>query len=124
VLGTYDDAGNALGGVAALLQVLGDDGEDAGREGHVEQAVGLGPALLELLEVLVEGVEGLILVVLSRDVCAQVAEVVQLLLDLLGGGLHVGPDATDVLVVVHLGARIADDLNVFGQELVAVLEGN
>jgi hypothetical protein len=71
----YNDASNAFGRVTALLQMLGHNGENTGREGHVENAVGLGSAGFQLLEVLVELVEGLILVVLAGDVGAQIAGV-------------------------------------------------
>lgn len=119
---TYDDAGNAPGGVAAPLQMLRDDGEDTG-EGHVEEAVGLFPPLLELLEVPVEVLEGVIAVILAGNVCAERAELVELLLDVLGGGLDVRPDPLQELFVIHLGAGISDDPDVLGQELVAVLLG-
>ena len=116
-----DDAADALGGVAAALQALRNLGEDAGGQRHVEEAVGLGLALLQLLHVLGQVDEALVVGVLARDVGAQAAEVVELLLDLLGGRLYVGPDAPEVLLVVHFRARITDDLDVIGEELVAVL---
>jgi hypothetical protein len=65
--------------------------------------------------------EGLILVVLARDVRAEAAELFQLLLKLLCWCLDVGLDALEVLVVVHLRPRISDDANVLGEEVVAVL---
>ena len=101
--------------------MLRDHCEDTGRESHIEQAVGLLEVLLQLLDVLVEAVEGLILVVLAGDVSAEAAEVVELLLGLLGGGLDVRTDSPNVLIVVHLCSSIADDLDVFREELVAVL---
>src|SRR5689334_20430259 len=50
----YNDTSNAALGVAVALQVLGDCDEDAGRESHVEDAVGLLAALLDFLHVLLE----------------------------------------------------------------------
>jgi hypothetical protein len=70
----YDDSRDALLRVAVALQVLGDCGEDAGWERHVEDPVGLVTPLLELLKVLFELDEGIVLVVLSRDVCAEATE--------------------------------------------------
>jgi hypothetical protein len=94
--------------------MLGDDGEDTGREGHVEDTVGLGAVLLNLLESLVESLERLVLVILTGFVCAELAEVLELLLNLLGRGLHVGLDPPQVLLVVHLCAGISDNLTVLG----------
>jgi hypothetical protein len=118
---TYNDAGNTLGRVAAALEVLGHDGEDAGRKRHVEETVGLRAALLEILKVLCKLVERLILVVLTGNVGAELAELVELLLNLLGGGLHVGANAAKILLVVHLRPGVADDSDIFGKELVSVL---
>lgn len=70
---------------------------------------------------LVEALERLILVVIAGDVGAQAAKVVELLLNLLGGSLHVGFDASQVLLVVHLGAGVSHDSDILGQELVSVL---
>lgn len=102
--------------------MLRDDGEDAGRESHIEDTVSLGTAGLELLEVLVEVLEGLILVILTRDVCAKLAEILELLLNLLGRGLHVRLDASEVFFMVHLRTGISDNSDIFGEKLVAVLE--
>lgn len=121
--GTYDDPRNAPGRVAASLQVLGHDCEDAGRERHVEEPVRLRLSLLEVLEVRVEVLEGIVLVVLPRNISAEGAEVIQLLLHVLGGGLDVRSDSPNVLLVVHLGSGISDDLDVLGQKLVPVLPG-
>lgn len=117
----YHNASDTLGGVAALLQMLRDNGEYARRQSHVEKAVRLRLADLQLLNMLVQALERLVLVILPRDVGAQTAEVVQLLLDLFGWRLHVGPDAANVLLVVHLGSCIADDFDIFWKKLVAVL---
>jgi hypothetical protein len=101
--------------------MLGHNGKNTGREGHVENAVCLGSAGFQLLEVLVELVEGLILVVLAGDVGAQIAEIGKLLFDLGSGCLNVGLDPPQVLVMVHLGTGISNNLDIFGEELVTVL---
>lgn len=119
---TYNNASDALGGVAASLQVLGDDCEDTRGQSHVEETMSLRATTLELLEVLVKVLEGLVLIVLAGNVCAELAEVLKLLLDLLGGGLHVRLDAPQILLMVHLGAGISDDSDILGEELVTVLE--
>lgn len=118
---THNDTGDALCGVAASLQVLRDNCEDTGGESHVEKTVCLLAPLLQVLKVLVEGEEGVVLIVLARDICAELAEVLQHLLHILCRGLDIGLDPLQVLLVVHLGSGIADDLDVLGQELVAVL---
>jgi hypothetical protein len=71
---TYNDSRNTLLRVAVALQVLRDCGEDAGWERHVKDPVGLIATLLELLKVLLKLNEGLVLVILSRNVCAEAAE--------------------------------------------------
>jgi hypothetical protein len=119
---TYDDASNAALWVAVALQVLRDCDEDAWWKRHVEYPVGLLAALFDFLEVLFQLNEGLVLVVLTRHVRAEAAEFLQLLLDLLCWGLDVGLDALEVLLVVHLCSRISDNANVFGEEVVAVLQ--
>lgn len=45
-----------------------------------------------------------------------------MLLGLLGGGLDVGLYSLEIFLVVHLRARITDNLDIFGEELVAVLQ--
>ena len=65
---TYDNAGYAAGGVTAALEMLRDYGEDAGWQGHVEESVGLRSALFKVLEVLVQLREGLVPVILPRNV--------------------------------------------------------
>ena len=119
---TYDNTRNAVLWVAVALQVLRDCDEDAGRERHVENPVGLLATLLEVLEVLLELLEGLILVILARYICAEAAELLELLLKLFCGGLDVRLDALEVLLVVHLRSCISDDANVLGEEVVAVLK--
>jgi hypothetical protein len=118
---TYNNARNAVLGIVVALQVLRHWDEDTGRESHVEYPVVLLATLLKLLQVLLELDEGLILVVLARDVRAETAELLQLLLQLLCGGLDVGLDALEVLVVVHLCSRISDNADVLGEKVVAVL---
>jgi len=119
--GTHNDARDAVSGVAVLLQVLRDGDEDGGRESHVKDSVLLLSALLELFEVPVEVDEGFVLVILTGDVGADLAEALQLLLDLSRWNLDVGSDAPDVLRVVHLRPSISDDFDVLGEELVAIL---
>lgn len=120
---TYNNTSNALGRVAAPLQVLRHNGEDTGRQCHVEQPMCLLAPLLQLLQVLVEALERLVLVVLSGDVGAKLAEVLEHLLHILSRSLDVRLDSAEVLLVVHLGSGISDDLDILGQELVAVLRG-
>jgi hypothetical protein len=115
-----NDTSNAVLGIADLLEVLRDNGEDTGRQSHVKETMGLGSTLLELLQMLVQDNEGLVLIVLTGDVGATVAELVKLLLRLLGGGLHVRLDTSEVLIVVHLGASISDDLDILREELVSI----
>lgn len=117
----YNDTGNTALWVAIALQVLRNCDEDTGRKSHIEDAVGLLAALFNLLHVLLELNERVILVVLTRDIGAEVAEFVQLLLQVLCGGLDVRLDALEVFLAVHLGARISDDADVLGKEVVSVL---
>lgn len=101
--------------------MLGDCDEDAGRQRHVEHAVVLAVVLLELLDVFPQLHEGIILVVLARDVRAEAAELVQLLFEVLGRRLDVRPDAIDEIVLAEFTARIADNLNIVREEVVPVL---
>lgn len=118
---TYNNSGDALLGIADLLQVLGNNSEDARGKSHVEQTVCLGPVFLELLQVLLELLERLILIILTGDVGADLSELLQLVLGLLGRGFHVRLDSAQVLFVVHLGTGISNDSDIFGEELVSVL---
>jgi hypothetical protein len=118
---THDNSGDTLGRIAALLQVLGDDREDARGERHVEQPVRLFPSLFQLLQVLVELLERLILVVLARNIGTEGAERLELLFDVLGRRLDVRLDAPQVFVMVHLCSGISDDFDVLWKELVSVL---
>ena len=70
---------------------------------------------------LVKLLEALILVVLSGDVGAQFAEFLELLFALLCWGLNERLDALQVFVMVHLGTRVANDLDIAREELVAIL---
>ena len=96
-------------------------GEDARGQGHVENTVILGATLLELIEVVAQALERLVLVVLSRDVGALFEKLLKLILHLLDRSLDVGLDAAMVLLIVHFGARISDDVAVLWQEIVSVL---
>lgn len=78
-------------------------------------------ALLELLHVFPQLDERLIVVILARDVCAQTAELIELLLQILRRRLDLGPDALDEILVTQFTARIADDLDIVRKEVVAVL---
>ena len=103
--------------------MLRDRDEDAGWECHVEHPVCLLPTLLELLQVFPQGDERVILIVLAGYVCAEAAELVQLLLEVLRRCLDVGFDAAKVLFVVHLRPGITDDLDILREEIVSVLCG-
>lgn len=76
MVATYNDACNTIPGVAVLLEVFRYCDENAGRQCHVEDSVLRLLALLELLHVLVEGDERFVLVILTRDVRADLGEAV------------------------------------------------
>jgi hypothetical protein len=118
---THNDASNAVLGVAVALQVLRDGDEDARRKRHVEDPVRLLATLLELLDVFPQVDEGVVLVVLARDIGAVTAEFLQLLFHILCGCLDVGLDALEVLLVVHLRPGVSDNLDILREEVVAVL---
>lgn len=118
---THDDTCHTILGVADLLEVLRNNGEDTRRERHVEQTVVLRAVRLNLLEVLLQALEGLILVILTRDVGAELCELFELLLSFFGGSLYVGLDASNVFIVVHLGTGISNNLDILGEELISVL---
>ena len=86
---TYDNTGNAVLGIAVSLQLIRNGDEDARRQSHVEDSVLFLLPLLDILKVLRKVLERFVLVILPRDVGAELAEAVQLLLDLLRGGLNV-----------------------------------
>ena len=70
----------------------------------------------------VQLLEALVFVVLTGDVRAHASKLLQLLLNLLGRSLDVGLYPLEVLLVVHLRARISDDLDIFWEKVVAVLK--
>lgn len=110
--------------VTVLLEVFGDGDKDAGRKGKIEQAVALFRLVLgfDLLEVLVEHVEGFAILVATGDIAGEVLE----LLDLCGdvrvvvGVLDVRGGAFVELVLVHLCACIPDDFDVAREEALVV----
>ncbi len=118
---THDYPRNAVAWIAEFLQMLRHGNEDARRKGHVEDAVMLRPALLKLLQVFPEVDKRLVLVVLPGHVAAEIAEIRQLLLHLLGWRLDGRLDPLEVLLTIHLGPCIADDLDALGKKLVPVL---
>ena len=118
---TYDDTSEAIPRVAVALQLLRHGNENTGGQSYIEDSVLLLLALFDLVEMLVEVDERIILVVLTGDVGAHLAEVLEELLDFFCGHLDVGLDALEVFFVVHLCPRISDNLDILGEELVAVL---
>ena len=107
-----------------LLEHLRDDDEDTGGQSHVKDAVSLFLVvlLLEFAEVLLEAlIVFVFFVFIALDVCAEAAEFVQLVLNLLCGSLDVRLDTLDELGVVHLGSCITNNLDVLGKEVVLVL---
>lgn len=118
---TYDDTGETVLGVAVALQLVGDGDENTGGQSHVEDSVLLLLALLDLIEVVVEVDERVVLVILTGDVGAELAEAVELLFDFLGRDLDVGSHTLKVFFLVHLCPGISNDLDVLGEEFVAVL---
>jgi hypothetical protein len=95
--------------------------EDAWWQSHVEDAVRLLPALFQLFQVLPQLDEGVVLVVLARYVCADADEIAQLIFHVLVRRLDVRLDPLQEFGMVHLRPRVADDLDIFGEEVVAVL---
>lgn len=107
-----------------LLEHLRDDDEDAGGQCHVEDAVSLFLVvlLLEFTKVLLEAlVVFVVFVFVALDVCAEAAELLQLVLNLLRRSLDVRLDTLDELRVVHLASCVSDNLDVLGEEVVLVL---
>ena len=84
---TDNDPSDTLIGITMFLQMFGYRDEHTGRKRHVKHAVVLLPPLFEFLQMLSKIHKRFILIVLSRNVTAEVAEVGQLLLHLLGRGL-------------------------------------
>ena len=110
----YNDSRDALFGVTVPLEVLRDGNEHARGQSHVEYPILFWPPLLNLLEVFPEVDKGLVLVILPRDICTELAKVIQLLLHLLGGRLDVRLDPFEVLCMVHFRPRISNDFDVLG----------
>lgn len=81
------------------------------------------PALLDILYVFPEVHKRLILIVLAGNIRAEAAEFIQLVLHFFGGSLDVGPDALEVLFVVHFCPSIANNLDILGEETIPVLFG-
>lgn len=118
---TYDDTGETVLRVAVALQLVGDGDENTGGQSHVEDSVLLLLALLDLIEVVVEVDERVVLVILTGNVGAELAEAVELLFDFLGRDLDVGSHTLKVFLLVHLCPGISNDFDVLGKEFVAVL---
>ena len=121
---TYDDTSEAIPRVAVALQLLRHSNENTGGKSHVEDSVLLLLTLLDLIEVGVEVDKGLILVILARNVGAVFAEVVEQFFNLLCRNLDVGSHTLQVVFVVHLCPGISDNLDVLGEEFVAVLSSS
>lgn len=118
---TYDDTSEAIPRVAVALQLLRNGNENTGWKSHVEDSVLLLLALLDLIEVGVEVDKGFILVILARNVGAEFAEVVEQFFNLLCRNLDVGSHTLQVVLMVHLCPGISDNLDILGEEFVAVL---
>lgn len=88
--------------------------EDARWECHVEDSVFLGMILFNLLQVLLQILEGFILIILAGDIGAQLAEFVKLLFHVLRWRLHVALHSLEKFFVVHLSASISNDFDVLG----------
>lgn len=121
---THDDTSKAIPRIAVALQLLRDGDENTGGQSHVEDPVLLLLTLLDLIKVLVEVDKGFILVILARDVGAVFAEVVEQFFNLLCRNLDVGSHTLEVVVMVHLCPGISDNLDVLGEEFVAVLSSS
>lgn len=118
---TYDDSCDSLFRVATPLQVLRNNGENTGRQSHVEQPVSLGTTLLQLCQVLIQVLKRLVLVVLAGNICAETQEMLKLLLNLLCRGLDVRLDALQIFFMIHLSTSIPNDFDILGQKLVSEL---
>lgn len=103
--------------------MLGHCSEDAGWQRHVEDTVGFFPSLLKFLEVFPQLDKRLVLIVLPRNICAELTELLQLLLHVLCWCLYVRLDPLEEFLVVHFCSGISDNFNVLWQELVAKLSG-
>ena len=120
----YDDAIDAMLAVAAGLEVSSDRDEDGGGESEIEDAIAVLGLIrrLDLLEVFLEVLEGRGVLVAARDVAAELLELVDLCGDglVVVGVLDVGGGAFVELGLVHLCARIADDVHVAREEAIAI----
>lgn len=121
---TYDDTSEAIPRVAVALQLLRHGNENTGGQSHIEDSVLLLLALLDLIEVGVEVDKGFILVILTRNVGAEFAEVVEQFFNLLCRNLDVGSHTLQVVFMVHLCPGISDNLDVLGEEFVAILSSS
>lgn len=89
ILGTYDDSRNAILRVAVPFEMLRYGYEHTRRESHIEDSVAFFTIALDLQNVLIELLEWLILVVLSGNVCASLAEIIELFFNFLCGGFDI-----------------------------------
>ena len=119
--GTHNNTGNTVLWIAVLLELLGHNRKNTWWKCHVEHAILLLSALLQLLQMLTKSVERLVLVILAVDVGANLQELLQLTLDLLRWCLNGGLNSLEEFFMVHLGSRISDNLDVLWEELVAEL---
>ena len=114
-----DDTVVSLFGIAVLLETLCNDSEDVGRQCHVEKTAGVIVLHLALdaLHLLVEVLERGILVVLTRDVLADLEEAFDILLALvIIDVLEVASDLVCKGVLAHLCSGIADNVGGLGEE--------
>ena len=88
-MGTYDDSRNAFLRVAVPFEMLRYLYEHTRRESHIEDSVAFFTIALDLQNVLIELLEWLILVVQSGNVCASLAESIELFFNFLCGGLDI-----------------------------------
>lgn len=115
---TNNDPSDPIIGITVFLQMIGDRDEHARRKGHVEHSVVLLPVLLEFLQMLSEIHKGLILIILSWNVTAEIAKVGQLLLHLLGRSLDMRFHSLEVFLTIHLRPRISHNLGILRKEFV------
>lgn len=120
-----DDTVGAGGRIVVPLEVAGDLNEDARREGHVEETVRSTPAesalSLDGLDLALKGLECGVFVVRAGGVAGESKEALDssLAVGRAGAG-EVADDAVMEGLFVKLGAGIADDAGVLGQEAEAV----
>ena len=106
--------------VVVPLQTGRDRDEHRGRQSHIEQTCSRSGCLLDLHNVLLEVLEILVLVVLTILVRTQLEKLLQRNLVGLGLELDVLRDVALKGGLVHLGARIADDVGVLVEVLILV----